>query len=115
MPMAPDSLSMTFSALADPTRRAILERLRTGTATVGELAEPFAISLPAISKHLRVLEKAALINRANEAQWRLCSLAPEPLQEVDAWLSRYREFWEQSLDQLGEYLNQATTEEDDDG
>lgn len=115
MAMTPDSLSMTFSALADPTRRAILERLRTGTATVGELAEPFAISLPAISKHLRVLEKAALINRENEAQWRLCSLAPEPLREVDGWLSRYREFWEQSLDQLGEYLNRATREEDEDG
>ena len=113
--MAPDSLSMTFSALADPTRRAILERLRSGKATVGELAEPFAISLPAISKHLRVLEKAALINRENEAQWRLCRLAPAPLQELDAWLSRYREFWEQSLDQLGEYLNQATQEEDGHG
>ena len=113
--MTPDTLSTTFSALADPTRRAILERLRGGTATVGELAEPFEISLPAISKHLRVLEKAALINRENAAQWRLCSLAPEPLQEADGWLSRYREFWEHSLEQLGEYLNQSTAEDDDDG
>ena len=95
--MTTDSLSMTFSALADPTRRAILERLRSGSATVGELAEPFAISLPAISKHLRVLEKAALIKRDNEAQWRVCSLAPEPLQEADGWLCRYREFWEHGL------------------
>ncbi|MDH3450796.1 MAG: metalloregulator ArsR/SmtB family transcription factor [Gammaproteobacteria bacterium] len=113
--MTSDSLSMTFSALADPTRRAILERLRSGKATVGELAEPFAMSLPAVSKHLRVLEKAALINRENEAQWRLCSLAPEPLQEADGWLSRYRGFWQYSLAQLGEYLNQTTTELDDDG
>ncbi len=113
--MTPDTLSTTFSALADPTRRAILERLRSGKATVGELAEPFAISLPAISKHLRVLEKAALINRVNDAQWRLCSLTPEPLQEADDWLSRYREFWEHSLEQLGDYLNQATAEEEKDG
>ncbi|MDH3713022.1 MAG: metalloregulator ArsR/SmtB family transcription factor [Gammaproteobacteria bacterium] len=111
--MTSDSLSMTFSALADPTRRAILERLRSGKATVGELAEPFEISLPAISKHLRVLEKAALINRENAAQWRLCSLAPEPMREADAWLSRYREFWEHSLQQLGEYLNKSTGDNDD--
>ena len=113
--MTLDTLSMTFSALADPTRRAILERLRGGKATVGELAEPFEISLPAVSRHLRVLEKAALINRENEAQWRLCSLAPEPLQEADGWLSRYREFWEHSLEQLEEFLNQPTAEENDDG
>lgn len=112
--MTSDALSTTFGALADPTRRAILERLRSGKASVGELAAPFSISLPAISKHLRVLENAALIRREHDAQWRLCSLTPEPLLEVDRWLARYREFWEQSLDQLGEYLDQ-TQREDDDG
>lgn len=113
--MTPDTLSITFSALADPTRRAILARLRSGKATVGELAEPFDMSLPAISRHLRVLERAALINREAEAQWRLCTLAPEPLEEIDRWLSRYREFWEQSLGRLGEYLDRSTTEENEDG
>jgi DNA-binding transcriptional ArsR family regulator len=99
----PDPLSAAFSALADPTRRAILARLAQGEATVNELADPFEISLPAISRHLKVLEGAGLISRGREAQWRPCRLEPERLKAVD-WLSVYRRFWEQSLDRMAAYL-----------
>ena len=102
--MAQDPLSTTLSALADPTRRAILARLAGGEATVGELAAPFAMSLPAVSRHLKVLEAAGLIARGREAQWRPCRLAPEPLGEVAGWLESYRRFWEASLDRLDDYL-----------
>jgi DNA-binding transcriptional ArsR family regulator len=106
MPPAPppDPLSATLSALADPTRRAILARLAAGEATVGELAEPFAMSLPAVSKHLRVLERAGLITRGREAQWRPCRLAPEPLRYLSAWLETYRRHWEARFDRLESYL-----------
>jgi DNA-binding transcriptional ArsR family regulator len=108
----PDPLTATFSALADPTRRAILARLVSGEATVGELAAPFAMSLPAVSKHLKVLERAGLIARGREAQWRPCRLQPEPLKDVADWVEHYRRFWEESLDRLDEYLKevQATKE-----
>jgi len=102
--MPADHLSATFQALADPTRRAILARLALGETSVTELAEPFDMSLPAISKHLKVLETAGLIVRGREAQWRPCKLKPQPLREVDDWLDRYRKFWEASFDRLGEYL-----------
>src|SRR5262245_56380749 len=92
--MTTDRLSITFAALADPTRRAILERLAEGAATVGELAEPFEMSLPAISKHLKVLENAGLISRGRDAQWRPCQLDAGPLKEVAAWVGRYRRHWE---------------------
>ena len=99
-----DRLSETFSALADPTRRAILARLASGEATVGELAEPFAMSLPAVSKHLKVLEHAGLIRRGREAQWRPCRLEAAPLRDAADWIEAYRRFWEESFDRLGEYL-----------
>ena len=101
-----DQLSTTFSALADPTRRAILGRLVSGECTVTELAEPFAMSLPAVSKHLRVLERAGLITRSREAQWRPCRLQAAPLKEVAEWTERYREIWEGRLDRLGNYLQE---------
>jgi len=104
--MPNDRLSATFSALADPTRRAILARLALGETTVGELAKPFKISGPAVSKHLRVLEQAGLIVRGREAQWRPCRIVPDPLKEVDGWLGHYRRFWDASLDRLGDYLQQ---------
>ncbi len=100
---SPD-LDSTFAALADPTRRAILARLALGETSVTELAEPFAISLPAISKHLKVLERAGLIARGREAQWRPCRLEAGPLKDVSAWIEHYRQFWEQSFDRLDEYL-----------
>ena len=103
-----DPLSMTLSALADPTRRAILARLSKGAATVNELAEPFDISLPAISRHLKVLEGAGLISRGREAQWRPCRLEAEPLKQLDGWLGRYRKFWEGSFDRMDAYLAQIT-------
>jgi len=106
-----DSISSTFSALSDPTRRAILARLALGETSVTELAEPFEMSMPAVSKHLRVLETAGLITRGREAQWRPCKLKPEPLREAAAWLDEYREFWEQSFDRLGEYLKKLQAEE----
>ena len=109
-----DSLSATFGALADPTRRAILARLSEGEATVTELAEPFAMSLPAISRHLKVLERARLISRGRDAQWRPCRLEPEALRKVDDWLDSYRRFWTQSFDRLDDYLDdlqQAATDE----
>jgi DNA-binding transcriptional ArsR family regulator len=101
-----DSLSTTFAALADPTRRAILARLTRGPATVTELAAPFAISGPAVSKHLRVLEHARLITRSREAQWRPCQLEAGPLREVADWTAEYRRFWEKSFDRLDVYLEE---------
>lgn len=98
---------MTFSALADPTRRAILARLSKGEATVGELAEPFSISLPAISRHLRVLQRAKLIERRVDAQWRLCRLRAEPLKQAANWIDEYRRFWEGGFDRLADYLERA--------
>ena len=109
--MAADTLSITLSALADPTRRAILARLADGAATVKELSAPFAISGPAISKHLRVLERAGLIARGREAQWRPCRLEAAPLQEVAEWAEGYRRFWEESYDRLDEYLKYLQREE----
>ena len=100
----PDRLSTTLSALADPTRRAILARLATGEATVGQLAEPFDISLPAISRHLKVLQNAGLIAQGREAQWRPCRITPAPLEEVADFVDDYRELWEQRLDRLESYL-----------
>src|SRR5271155_5412374 len=99
--MTPDPLSNTFAALADPTRRAILARLASGKASVTELAEPFEMSMPAISKHLKVLERAGLIARGREAQWRPCRLEAAPLKDVSDWVEHYRKFWEQSFDRLG--------------
>lgn len=101
-----DRLSDTFGALADPTRRAILARLASGEATVSQIAEPFAMSMPAISKHLKVLERAGLISRGREAQWRPCRLQAAPLQEVAGWVENYRVFWEESFDRLDNYLKQ---------
>jgi DNA-binding transcriptional ArsR family regulator len=100
-----DSLSETFGALADPTRRAILARLASGEASVTELAAPFDMSMPAISKHLKVLERAGLIARGREAQWRPCRLQAGPLQDVAGWVEHYRRFWEESFDRLDDYLN----------
>ena len=102
--MPQDHLSHTFAALADPTRRAILARLASGETSVTELAEPFAMSLPAISKHLKVLERAGLIARGREAQWRPCRLQAGPLQDVSGWLDQYRQYWDRSFDRLDEYL-----------
>jgi DNA-binding transcriptional ArsR family regulator len=114
MTVAVDQLSNTFAALADPTRRAILERLAEGAATVKELSAPFAISGPAISKHLRVLERAGLIVRGREAQWRPCTLEAAPLQEVADWADGYRRFWEESYDRLDTYLKTLQREESHD-
>ena len=104
--MPEDRLSTTLSALADPTRRAILARLALGDASVGELAEPFEMSLPAVSKHLKVLERAGLISRGREAQWRPCRLEAAPLKDVNNWLDGYRRFWEQKFDRLDAYLQE---------
>ncbi|MBX2979070.1 MAG: winged helix-turn-helix transcriptional regulator [Flavobacteriales bacterium] len=104
--IAPDRLSMTFHALSDPTRRAILSRLASGPASVNELAAPFSMSLPAVSKHLKVLERAQLIKRGREAQWRPCELKAEPLKEADAWIEQYRAMWEARFDRLDEYLQE---------
>lgn len=103
----PDPLSTTFAALADPTRRAILARLATGEATVNELAAPFDISLPAVSKHLKVLRRAGLIARGRHAQWRPCRLEANPLKDVADWVERYRRFWEESLDRLDQFLKEV--------
>ncbi len=108
---ATDHLSLTFAALADPTRRAILARLSKGARTVNELAEPFDISLPAVSKHLKVLEAAGLITRSREAQWRPCKLETAPLQRVDDWLGAYRRFWGESFDKLEAYLKDIEAKE----
>lgn len=104
MPTATDALSATFAALADPTRRAILSRLATGEASVTELARPFAMSMPAISKHLKVLEHAGLIARGRDAQWRPCRLEAGPLRIVADWVEPYRRFWESRFDRLDDYL-----------
>lgn len=109
--MPSDHLSDTFSALADPTRRAILARLASGEASVTELAEPFEISMPAVTKHLKVLERAGLITRGREAQWRPCRLEAKPLREAADWIEHYRTFWEQSLDRLDAYLQQLQAQE----
>jgi DNA-binding transcriptional ArsR family regulator len=109
--MSPDKLSTTFAALADPTRRAILIRLTLGEKTVTELAKPFDVSLPAISKHLKVLEHAGLIARSRDAQWRPCRLQAGPLKEVADWVERYRSFWEESFDRLDDYLLELQTKE----
>ena len=104
--MATDRLSITFTALADPTRRAILARLAQGEATVTELAEPFALSLPTISKHLKVLQHAGLVTQGRRAQWRPCRLEAAPLREVAVWTMDYRRFWDESYDRLDEYLQE---------
>ena len=106
-----DTLSLTFSALADPTRRAMLERLAQGPATVKELAEPFTLSMPTISKHLKVLEHAGLIERGREAQYRPAQLKAEPLKDAVDWLENYRENWEENFDRLTEYLHKLQDEE----
>src|SRR3989304_1759390 len=105
--MTSDRLGTPFAALADPTRRAILARLTSGEASVTELAEPFDMSLPAVSKHLKVLQRAGLVARGRRAQWRPCRLRGGPLKEVADWVERYRRFWEQSFDRLDEYLRQT--------
>jgi DNA-binding transcriptional ArsR family regulator len=109
--MPSDRLSATFAALADPTRRAILARLVLGETSVGDLAKPFNISGPAISKHLKVLERAGLIARSREAQWRPCRIEPRALKSVDDWLERYRRFWEERFDRLDEYLRELQAKE----
>jgi len=104
--MSPDHLSATFAALADPTRRAILARLTSGEASVQELAEPFDISLPAVSKHLKVLARAGLITQGREGQWRPCRLNAAPLREAANWVEQYRRFWEERFDRLDDYLRE---------
>jgi DNA-binding transcriptional ArsR family regulator len=108
-----EQLDATFFALADPTRRAILARLSQGESTVMALAAPFAISLPAVSKHLKVLEHAGLIERGREAQWRPCRLRSEPLKEASAWIDHYRRFWEESFDRLDDYLRELQSGDDE--
>jgi len=109
--MPSDPLSLTLAALADPTRRALLARLADGETSVTALAEPFAMSLPAISKHLKVLERAGLISRSRDAQWRPCRLAAGPLADVDAWLATYRRFWESRFDRIDTYLAELQSKE----
>jgi DNA-binding transcriptional ArsR family regulator len=109
--MSTDTLSRTFAALADPTRRAILARLALGEISVTELAAPFHISAPAVTKHLKVLEGAGLISRSRQAQWRPCHLEAAPLQEVAGFIEQYRQFWEQSFDRLDGYLQQLQAQE----
>ena len=113
--MLPDHLSTTYAALADPTRRAILARLAAGEATVGELAEPFAMSLPAVSKHLKVLERAGLIARRRKAQWRPCRIEARPLKAAAQWLEHYRQFWDDSFDRLDAYLGELQSGKTQDG
>nr|WP_199329139.1 metalloregulator ArsR/SmtB family transcription factor [Coleofasciculus sp. FACHB-1120] len=108
-------MSVTFAALADPTRRAILAHLAKGEASVTELAEPFEMSLPAISKHLKVLERAGLIARGREAQWRPCQIKAQPLKDAMDWIEQYRQFWEERLDRLDDYLHELQTQEKQDG
>ena len=109
--MASDRLSTTFAALADPTRRAILARLALGETSVTELAKPFQMSLPAVSKHLKVLERAGLIDRGRDAQWRPCRIEPAALRQVDDWLERYRRLWVERLDRLEAYLRELQAKE----
>lgn len=111
--MEHDRLSMTFSALADPTRRAILARLTTGELSVTQLAEPFEISLPAVTKHLQVLERAGLVSRSRHAQWRPCKLEAEPLRAASGWIDEYRKFWQASFDRLDDYLHVLQQERND--
>jgi DNA-binding transcriptional ArsR family regulator len=113
--MLSDHLSTTYAALADPTRRAILARLAVGEATVGELAEPFTMSLPAVSKHLKVLERAGLITRGRKAQWRPCRIEGRPLKDAAQWLEHYRRFWDDSFDRLDEYLEELQSRERKEG
>src|SRR5687768_5851016 len=113
--MPTDQLSAVFSALADPTRRAILARLTSGEASVTELAAPFNMTMPAVSKHLKVLERAGLIERGREAQWRPCRLHAGPLKEAADWVEHYRRFWEESFDQLAEYLQELQEKEQRNG
>lgn len=114
--MPHDRLTNTFQALADPTRRAILSSLTTGEKTVSDLAEPFDMTMPAITKHLKVLEKANLIERSRKAQYRPCRLHPEPLKDIDEWMEQYRQFFEGSFDRLDSYLKKIQTKkENDDG
>lgn len=112
--MSTDQLSVTFAALADPTRRAILAQLAQGEASVTKLAKPFQMSLPAISKHLKVLQRAQLITRSREAQWRPCRLEAEALKEAAAWIEQYRQCWEERLDRLDDYLQVLQTQEQQD-
>jgi DNA-binding transcriptional ArsR family regulator len=107
----PDRLSLTFAALSDPTRRAILARLALGEASVKELAEPFSISAPSVTKHLKVLERASLITRSRDAQWRPCRLAAAPLRDVSEWVETYRKFWDQRMNRLDDYLSKLQTKE----
>lgn len=109
--MSSDQLSATFAALADPTRRAILARLARGEASVKELAEPFAISAPAVTKHLKVLERAGLISRGRTAQWRPCRLEAKPLQDVADWVEQYHKFWDENMDRLEDYLREIQAQE----
>jgi DNA-binding transcriptional ArsR family regulator len=109
--MTNDRLSTTFAALADPTRRAILARLLAGECSVGELAEPFEMSMPAVSKHLRVLERAGLIAQRRDAQWRRCRIQADPLREVSDWTEGYRQVWEERLDRLDGYIQQLQAKE----
>ena len=109
--MVTDDLSATFAALADPTRRAILARLANGDATVNELAGPFHLKLPTVSKHLKVLQKAGLVRQSRKAQWRPCRLEPAPLKEVADWVERYRRIWDERLNQLDEYLTELQAKE----
>lgn len=111
--MPTDHLSNTFSALADPTRRAILANLTTGEKTVSDLAEPFDMTMPAITKHLKVLEKANLIERSRKAQYRPCRIHPEPLKDIDEWMEQYRRFFEGSFDRLDNYLHEIQTKKED--
>jgi DNA-binding transcriptional ArsR family regulator len=113
--MPADSLSLTFAALADPTRRSILARLAFGETSVGKLAEPFHISAPAVTKHLKVLERAGLITRGRQAQWRPCKLEATPLQEAASFIEQYRQHWEQSFDRLDSYLQQLQAQEKKNG
>ena len=109
--MSTDQLTSTFAALADPTRRAILNRLASGEASVTELAEPFAMTLPAVTKHLKVLQRAGLITQGRRAQWRPCRLEAKPLREVADWVEQYRRFWAESFDRLDDYLNELQKRE----
>ena len=115
MPASPDHLSITLAALSDPTRRAILARLAVGEATVTELAQPFAMSMPAVSRHLKVLEHAGLIIRGRQAQWRPCRITAAPLKDVADWLAHYQQFWTESLSRLDDYLRDVQKKEKNHG
>ena len=109
--MSQQQLDLTFAALSDPTRRAILSMLASGEKSVTDLAEPFRMTLPAVSKHLKVLQRAGLISQSREAQWRPCRLEAKPLKDAAAWIGHYRRYWEESFDRLDEYLHEAQTKE----